>query len=171
MRRTKLVALGVLAVLAWATPGPAQSKTSPLLPTVFPGWGVQAWMDTFVGYPQDVIAEAFHFSPDGSFYTVQDEGTILKIAVTFKARKAITKHKIPIDGMGVVQVFLDGVPIDPWVNDEHRVVEFDFSPGRHTLVMINNSYIDNANVGLMVVGKCLWGTDKDIEFVKAGLPE
>jgi hypothetical protein len=37
--------------------------------------------------------------------------------------------------------------------------------------MINNSYIDNANVGLMVVGKCLWGTDKGIAFVKAGLPE
>jgi hypothetical protein len=128
-------------------------------------------MDTFVGYPQDVIAEAFHFSPDGSFYNVQDEGTILRIAVTFRARKAITKHKIPIDAVAVVQVILDGVPIDPWVAMEHRVVELDFSPGTHTLVMINNSYTRNEDIALMVVGRCLWGTDRNIEFVKAGLPE
>jgi hypothetical protein len=170
MRTTRLVALGVLAVLTWATPGPAQISKSPLM-TTFPGWGVQAWADELVGYPRGVIAEAFHFSPDGSFYFVLDEGTIMKIAVTIDVKQAITKHKIPIDAIGVVQVILDGVPIDPWVNDEHRVVELDLSPGKHTLVMINNSYIDVVNVGLMVVGKCLWGTDKNIAFVKAGLPD
>ena len=105
-------------------------------------------MDTLVGYPEGVIAEAFHFSPDGSFYNVQDEGTILRIAVTFKAKTAITKHKIPIDAMGVVQVFLDGVPLDPWVNDQHRVVEYDFSPGTHTLVMINNSSISRTRTSV-----------------------
>ena len=170
MRTTRLAALSVLAVLAWASPGLAQIEKSPLF-TMYPGWGVQAWVDEFVGYPNGVIAEAFHFSPDGSFYTVLDEGTILRIAVTVNVKKAITKHRIPIDGMGVVQVILDGVPIEPWVNDEHRVVELDFSPGRHTLVLINNSYVENHNVAVMVVGKCLWGTDKDIAFEKAGLPE
>jgi hypothetical protein len=168
MKMTRLVPLVLLAVLAGASPGVAQISKSPML-TTFPGWGVQAWVDTFVGFPEGVIAEAFHFSPDGSYYHVQDEGTILRIAVTFDAKVAISKHKIPVDAMGATIVYLDGVRTDPWVNDEHRVVELDFSPGRHTLVLMSNSYIANENVGLLVVGKCLWGTDKNITFVKAGL--
>ena len=170
MKTTRLAALSALAALLLTSAGSAQAQGRPV-PAKFPGWGVQAWWDDLVGYPKDVIAEAFHFSPDGSYYHVQDEGTILRIAVTFHARKAIRRHKIPIDGTGVVQVILDGVPIDPWVNEEHRVVELDFSPGRHTLVLINNSYTANENAALMVVGKCIWGTDRRITFVKAGLPD
>jgi hypothetical protein len=59
----------------------------------------------------------------------------------------------------------------PLLCNEHKVVEVDLSPGGHTLVMTNNSYIENYNWAVMVVGKCLWGTDKNIQFVKAGLPE
>ena len=170
MRTTRLVALGVLAVLTWATPGLAQISKSPLM-TTFPGWGVQAWEQ--YGWLQDwseLAAEAFHFSPDGSFYDVLDEDTVLKIAVTFDVKQAITKHKIPIDAGGCVVITLDGTQF-PLICGEHKVVEVDLSSGRHTLVMTNSSGNESENWAVMVVGKCLWGTDKNIAFVKAGLPD
>ena len=170
MQIKKFVAIGFLAVIIGAIPSLAQITKSPLLRT-FPGWGVQAWYDNGWSANWSELAEAFHFSPDGSYYHVLDENVVLKIAATFDVKKAITGHRISIDGAGVVQVFLDGNFLDPWVNDEHRVYEVDLSPGRHTIVMYNNSYIENANVGLIVVGKCLWGTDANISFVKAGLPD
>jgi hypothetical protein len=125
-----------------------------------------------------LAAGAFHFSPDGSLYEVSDEGTILRIAVTVEVRRAITKHKIPIDGGGYVQVVLDGIPQIfvvggyevPFFVNEHRFVELDLSPGTHTLELVNYSGFDTENWTLMVVGRCLWGTEKDITFVKAGLP-
>ncbi len=127
--------------------------------------------------PWQQLAMAFHFSPDGSFYHVSDEGTILKIAVTVDVKDAVTKHKIPIDGGGYVQIVVDGIPqtfvVDgyeaPFFVNEHRIVELDFSPGRHTLELVNYSGPYSEQWTLMVVGKCLWGTDKNITFVKAGL--
>ncbi len=180
LKTTRLVTLGILAILIWAMPGSAQLQKTPLMQT-FPGWGVQAWVDELVGYPKDVVAEAFHFSPDGSFYEVQDEATIMKIAVTFDAKRAIQKHKIPIDAGGTVQVILDGIPqeflhqdghVYPFLSNSHSIIELDFSSGRHTLELINNSCTDRSECwGILVVGKCLWGTEKDITFVQSGLPD
>ena len=137
--------MGLLTVLIGTSPGLTQIQKSPLLRT-FPGWGVQTWSDD--GTPwTDLAAEAFHFSPDGSFYEVSDEGTILRIAVTVQVKQAVTKHKIPIDGGGFVQVVVDGIPQIfvvggyevPFFVNEHRVVELDLSPGKHTVEMVNYS--------------------------------
>jgi hypothetical protein len=111
MRTTRLVALGVLAVLTWATPGLAQvSKIPPV--TTFPGWGVQTWED--VGWSHDwseLVAEAFHFSPDGSFYEVLDEDIVLKIAVTFDVKRAITKAQDPNRRRGLRRNHLGRKPV------------------------------------------------------------
>jgi hypothetical protein len=169
MKTRMLLLLGVFGLLLCTMPAPAQISKSPVLQT-FAGWGVQAWHE-FGAPPWDqLVAEAFHFSPDGSFYELQDEGTIIKIAVTFDVKQAIQKHKIPIDSGGVVHITLDGIEL-PYLVNQHAVVEVDLSAGRHTLVMTNSSCADRFECwGTLVVGKCLWGTDKDISFVQSGVP-
>lgn len=166
MKMMRFLALIMFTVLICATPGFAQDESGKAMK--LPGWGVQTYLS---GTPWDqLVAEAFHFSPDGSFYEVSDEEFQLKIAVTFKVKKAIEKHQIPIDASCGVSIFLDGTPVRNLVN-EHTVVELDFSAGMHTLEMINNCGGESSNWMAIVVGKCLWGTSKHIDFVKAGMPE
>lgn len=167
MKAMRFLALIMVATLFQAVLGLAQDESSTAM-TMVPGWGVQTYAS---GTPwHQLVAEAFHFSPDGSFYEVSDEGFQLKIAVTFHVKKAIEKHKIPIDASCGVSIVLDGV----WIRNlgnEHTVVELDLSKGKHTLEMFNNCGGDPGNWMAIVVGKCLWGTNKYIDFVKAGLPE
>jgi len=167
MRMTRFPTLIVLAALIWAMPGLAQDESSEAM-RMLPGWGVKAYVNGTDW--NELVAWAFHFSPDGSFYEVSDEEFQLGIAVTFNAKRAIEKHRIPIDAACGVSVILDGKQVRQLVN-EHTVVELDFSPGMHTLIMLNGCGGESSNWMAIVVGKCLWGTDKNIDFVRAGLPE
>jgi hypothetical protein len=167
MRAARVIALIVSAMLTLGLPVFAQNENGTAL-TMIPGWGVQAYAS---GTPwKELVAEAFHFSPDGSFYEVSDEGFRLKIAVTFLAKKAIEKHKIPIDASCGVGIVLDGTWIGG-LGNEHTVIELDFTEGMHTLELRNNCGSDPGNWMALVVGKCLWGTDRRIDFLKAGKPE
>jgi hypothetical protein len=132
-----------------------------------PGWAVQIY---YIGTPwEDLVAKAFHFSPDGSFYEAIDEGHQLKISTTFKVQTYIPAgHKIPIDAGCAVSVVLDGSPIPVIVND-HTLVELPaLSPGVHKLEIENVcGGEDWRNWASVVVGKCLWGTSNRISFVEA----
>lgn len=101
---------------------------------------------------------------------MSDEGFQLKLAATFHVKQAVQKHKIPIDASCSVDIVLDGTLVS-YLSNEHTVVELDLSQGDHTLEMFNNCGFDPGNWMAIVVGKCLWGTNKYIDFVKAGLPE
>jgi hypothetical protein len=149
----------------------AQNEDSTAI-TKMPGWGVQAyrkpWQLGWTPHDRDrPIAEAFHFSPDGSFYEVSDEGFQLAIAVTFDAKQEIKNHEIPVDASCVVDFVLDEKPVENIVNT-HRIVELDFTKGEHTLMILNNCCREPECWMALVVGKCLWGTDKNIDFVKSG---
>jgi hypothetical protein len=150
----------------------AQNEDSTAI-TKMPGWGVQAygaqrqlgWMPQSQQSRQ--VAEAFHFSPDGSFYEVSDEGFQLAIAVTFDAKQEIKDHKIPIDASCAVDFVLDEKIVAHIVNN-HRIVTLDFTKGEHTLMIYNSCCSGPECWMALVVGKCLWGTDKNIDFVKSG---
>lgn len=152
----------------------AQNEDSTAI-TKMPGWGVQAYgTQRQLGWgwmPQDrpiaPIAEAFHFSPDGSFYEVSDEGFQLAIAVTFDAKQEIKNHEIPVDASCIVDFVLDEKPVANIVNT-HRIVGLDFTKGEHTLMIFNSCCSEPGCWMALVVGKCLWGTDKNIDFVKSG---
>ena len=167
MKTLRLVVLIMLAVLIGAVSGYTQNENSVAM-KMLPGWGVQTYVN---GTPwRDLVAEAFHFSPDGSFYEVSDEEFALKIAVTFNVKQPVEKHKIPIDASCWVGIRVDGDHVRDLVN-EHTVVEIDFSTGKHTLEMINGCGGESSNWMAIVVGKCLWGTDKNIDFVSTGRPD
>lgn len=168
MKTLRLVALVVvLALFIWAAPVFAQNESSAAMKAM-PGWGVQAYAS---GTPwEELVALAFHFSPDGSFYEVSDEGFQLRIVVTFRAKEDIENHQIPVDASCGVSFILDGVWVQN-IGNEHTVVELDFSKGLHTLELKNNCGGEPGNWMAMVVGKCLWGTNKQIDFVQAGWEE
>ncbi len=148
----------------------AQNEDSTAI-TKMPGWGVQAYgtQEQSGWMPQQnrQVAEAFHFSPDGSFYEVSDEGFQLAIAVTFDAKQEIKNHEIPVDASCRVQFVLDEKPVANIVNT-HRIVGLDFTKGEHTLMILNSCCSGSGCWMALVVGKCLWGTDKNIDFVKSG---
>ena len=136
-------------------------------PANLPGWSVQLYYN---GTPwSDLITQAFHFSPDGSFYESSDEEFQLKISTTIRAVTPISNHRIPIDAGCFVTVSLDGSIVRSLLN-EHTFVEVDFPKGVHTLEIVN-SCGDGASPNWMgiVVGACLWGTDNQIKFVKASV--
>jgi hypothetical protein len=163
-----------VAALALSLPSSlfAQNENSTAI-TKMPGWAVQAYgIQNRSGWPPQSpqsrqVAEAFHFSPDGSFYEVSDEGFQLAIAVTFDAKQEIKDHKIPIDASCVVDIVLDNDNVANIVNS-HRIVTLDFTKGEHTLMIFNSCCSGPQCWMALVVGKCLWGTDKNIDFVKSG---
>ncbi len=161
----RIQSLFVFAGLICTLPSFAQDESSTAM-AMLPGWGVQAYASNT---PWQQLAMAFHFSPDGSFYEVSDEGFQLRIVATFNAKRAIEKHRIRVDAACGVSIFLDHQFVRDLVN-EHTVVELDFTPGMHTLEMRNNCGGENFNWMALVVGRCLWGTDKNIDFVMAGFP-
>jgi hypothetical protein len=157
----------LLAVTFFATGGFAKNDSSSPL-TKMPGWGVIAFGTQLNGWrPFDLVAEAYHFSPDGSFYEVSDEGFQLAIAVKFNAKEPIKGHKIPIDASCNVTVFVDGIKVENLTNT-HKILSLDFTKGEHTLMIENSCCSQPACWMALVIGKCLWGTDKNIDFVKTG---
>jgi hypothetical protein len=165
MNAMKSLTIMVLVVLVSAVPSFTQNENSTAI-TNMPGWSVQTYGGGWVPW-EELVAEAFHFSPDGSFYEAPDESFRLAIAVTFLAKKDIQGHKIPIDASCGVNIILDGFSVAGLSND-HQFIELDFTKGQHTLTIINSCCNEPNCWMAMVVGKCLSGTDKNIDFVKAG---
>jgi hypothetical protein len=138
----------------------SQSNAETLTETlVLPGWGVRGSFGNFIG-----TSTAFHFSPDGSFYEILDEGFSLRVGVKIKALTSITGAKIPIDAFCGVQVYVDGNQVANFVN-QHRDVLVNFTPGDHNILIFNNCGSNSTNWMGIAIGKCLWGTNNAIKFV------
>jgi hypothetical protein len=159
MRKMQIILMIFMLAMA-VIAGQAEAKI------IIPGWGVQIYLN---GEPWgNLVATAFHFSPDGSFYEGLDEGFQLKISTTFSVLSPITRHQIPIDASCGVTVFLDGVIVSQVANT-HIFVELpELEVGQHHLEIINACGGESSNWMALVVGKCLWGTNyNNIKFVEA----
>jgi len=140
-----------------------------------PGWGVRAWdfQDDLANDPNAWSgwqSEAFMFAPDGSFFEHSDEGTVQIYSVTVDVVIDVFTA-IPIDIIGGVNVFVDGTHLYGSGND-HFVATFNLSAGTHIIdLIVHNGGHNDGNCTSITVGKCLWGIDENITFVKAGREE
>ena len=170
MKKIKYQFLISLVLLLSAIPVFAQNENSAAIDKM-PGWGVQSYtvagMNTLTPW-EELVAEAFHFSPDGSFYENSGNGVQVKYVTTFYAKEDIFDHSIPIDTVGITYIQLDDQEPIPIQLNGHYEVNLDFTKGTHTLKITNAiNPAPYLRMGI-VVGKCLWGKDKTIDFVKAG---
>ncbi|MBC8234148.1 hypothetical protein H8E77_31765 [bacterium] len=168
LKRFTFISLIFSILFSWACI--ANAQVVPL-----PGWGVRAWdfQDDLANDPNAWSgwqSEAFMFAPDGSFFEHSDEGTVQIYSVTVDVAADVFTA-IPIDIGGGVDVFVDGEHLYSRGND-HFVATFNLSPGTHIIdLIVSNDGHSDGNWTVITVGKCLWGIDKNIAFVKAGREE
>jgi hypothetical protein len=162
MRLNNYLVVGALVLLmgAFVGVGPAESKEKEL-----PGWGIQFFH--LYQSLDDVVSEPVHCSPDGSFYEIADEGFHFRIGVTINVTKQVLNHVIPMDASCDATLYVDGEFIEFFLNS-HNLIELDFEPGVHTIEFYSSCPDDSPMHWLgLSIGKCLWGTDKRIKFVRA----
>jgi len=163
MRKRALILSSLISLCVFVSSGTVVAQSLPL-----PGWSVQLY---HTGTPWNaLVARAFHFSPDGSFYAGSDEGMQLKITVTIKVLSTIVGHRMPIDAGCGVSISVDGKVVKQ-LSNEHTNVDLNLATGVHTIEMVNMCGGEPGNWMSLVVGACLWGTEDRIKFVKAGVNE
>ena len=136
-------------------------------PTIFdlssqplPNWGAKGWDGPDW---ENFTSEGFMFAPNGSFFECGEEDRYQLYSVVINVVTDAFGHVIPIDIDGGVDLFLDGDHLY-YEENTHFDAVLDLPTGRHKIELSVREWDDRASIG---VGKCLWGTDPNISFVKS----